>query len=227
MRVLVIEDDKRLATLISEMLKTEHYSVDCVEDGNEGLDLALREIHDLAIVDWMLPGRDGPSICRAIRAAHIPMGILMLTARTQVEDRVSGLDSGADDYLTKPFKMDELVARLRAISRRLHPETVDPLEMRIGSLVMDLNLHTLRRGEQVIDLSKTEWDLLEFLLRHPKQTLTRQAILDYVWSYDCTVRPDLVDVYVSYLRKKLNQPGKADPIVTVRGVGYRLDTDHA
>ena len=227
MRVLVIEDDKRLATLISEMLKTEHYSVDCIEDGNEGLDLALREIHDLAIVDWMLPGRDGPSICRAIRSAHIPMGILMLTARTQVEDRVSGLDSGADDYLTKPFKMDELVARLRAISRRLHPETVDPLEMRIGSLVMDLNLHTLRRGEQVIDLSKTEWDLLEFLLRHPKQTLTRQAILDYVWSYDCTVRPDLVDVYVSYLRKKLNQPGMADPIVTVRGVGYRLDTDHA
>lgn len=227
MRVLLIEDDQRLAKLIIDMLSTQHFNVDHVTDGNEGMELALRRIHDLAIVDWMLPGRDGPSICRAIRSAHLPMGVLMLTARTQVEDRVAGLDSGADDYLTKPFKMDELIARLHAISRRIHPEVVDALELRGGSIVMDLNLHTLRRGEQAIDLSKTEWDLLEFLLRHPKQTVTRQAILDYVWSYDCTVRPDLVDVYVSYLRKKLNLPGMADPIMTVRGVGYRLDIDHA
>jgi DNA-binding response OmpR family regulator len=227
MKILLIEDDKRLAKLICEMLATEHYNIDHVTDGNEGVELALRKIYDLAIVDWMLPGRDGPSICRAIRAAHIPTGILMLTARTQVEDRVAGLESGADDYLTKPFKMDELLARLHAISRRIHPETVDPLELRVGSLVMDLNLHTLRRGDHSIDLSKTEWDLLEYLLRHPKQTLTRQAILDYVWSYDCTVRLDLVDVYISYLRKKLNLPGMADPIFTVRGVGYRMDVDHA
>jgi DNA-binding response OmpR family regulator len=227
MRILLIEDDKRLARLIGSVLEEEHLAYDMVHDGDIGLELALRGIHDVAIVDWMLPGRDGPSICRAIRAARLPIAILLLTARSQVEDRVTGLDSGADDYLVKPFAFDELLARVRALGRRFNPSGGDASEIRVGRLVMDLKAHSLRRSDQVIDLSKTEWDLLEYMLRHPGQTLTRQNILDYVWSYENQVKPELVDVYISYLRQKLNQPRLSDPIQTIRGVGYRLEPEHA
>jgi DNA-binding response OmpR family regulator len=223
MRILVIEDDKRLANLISRVLEEEQFNVDVVHDGNTGLELALRGTHDLAIVDWMLPGRDGPSICRAIRSAHLEVAVLMLTARGQVEDRVTGLDSGADDYLSKPFSFDELIARIHALGRRFFPTSSDPWELRSGDLVMDIRAHTLRRGDQTILLTRTEWDLLEYLMRHPGQALTRQKILDYVWSYQSNVQPELVDVYVSYLRQKLNRPGLPDLIHTVRGVGYRLE----
>ncbi|PKO14290.1 MAG: DNA-binding response regulator [Chloroflexi bacterium HGW-Chloroflexi-10] len=227
MRILLIEDDKRLARLIGSVLEEEHLAYDMVHDGDIGLELALRGIHDVAIVDWMLPGRDGPSICRAIRAARLPIAILLLTARSQVEDRVTGLDSGADDYLVKPFAFDELLARVRALGRRFNPSGGDASEIRVGQLVMDLKAHSLRRSDRVIDLSKTEWDLLEYMLRHPGQTLTRQNILDYVWSYENQVKPELVDVYISYLRQKLNQPRLSDPIQTIRGVGYRLEPEHA
>lgn len=227
MRVLLIEDDKRLARLIGSVLDEEHFAYDIIHDGDSGLELALRGIHDVIVVDWMLPGRDGPSICRAIRAARVPVAILMLTARTQVEDRVSGLDSGADDYLIKPFAFDELLARIRALGRRFNPTGGDASEIRVGLLVMDLKAHSLRRNEKVIELSRTEWDLLEYLLRHPGRTLTRQNILDYVWSYENQVKPELVDVYISYLRQKLNQPYLSDPIQTVRGVGYRLEPENA
>jgi DNA-binding response OmpR family regulator len=227
MRILLIEDDKRLARLIGSVLDEEHFAYDIIHDGDSGLELALRGIHDVIVVDWMLPGRDGPSICRAIRAARVPVAILMLTARTQVEDRVSGLDSGADDYLIKPFAFDELLARVRALGRRFNPTGGDASEIRVGLLVMDLKAHSLRRNEKVIELSRTEWDLLEYLLRHPGRTLTRQNILDYVWSYENQVKPELVDVYISYLRQKLNQPYLSDPIQTVRGVGYRLEPENA
>ncbi len=170
MRVLVIEDDKRLAAMIQKMLETERYTVDTVHDGAAGMELALRGIHELAVIDWMLPGRDGPSIVRAIRNERLVMGILMLTARGQVEDRVKGLESGADDYLVKPFAMDELLARLHSISRRFNPEGADALELRVGNIVMDLRMHTMRRGEKSIELSRTEWDLLEYLMLHPRQT---------------------------------------------------------
>jgi len=227
MRILLIEDDQRLSLLMKRVLEDEHFSVDLAHDGDIGLELALRGIHDIAIVDWMLPGRDGPSIVRSIRQARLPMGILMLTARSQVEDRVAGLQSGADDYLVKPFAFDELIARLHALSRRFNPQSADAWEVRVGSLVMDLRAHALRRDEMVIELTKTEWDLLEYLMRHPGQTLTRQNILDYVWSYTSEVKPELVDVYISYVRQKLNAAGKKDPIQTVRGVGYRLEPNHA
>lgn len=227
MRVLLIEDDVRLAGLINRVLQEEHYTVDMIHDGAAGVELALRGIHDIAIVDWMLPGRDGPSIVREIRKARLNISILMLTARSQVEDRVTGLDSGADDYLVKPFTFDELLARLRSIARRNAASGGDPQELRVGRLVMDTRAHTLRRTEMVINLTKTEWDLLEYLMRHPGQSLSRQNILDYVWSYDSSVRQDLVDVYISYLRQKLNLPGLADPIQTVRGIGYKLDVDYA
>jgi two-component system, OmpR family, response regulator len=227
MRILVIEDDKRLAGLIRKVLESEHFSVDLANDGDLGLEIALRGAHDIAIVDWMLPGRDGPSVCRAIRAARIPMAILLLTARTQVEDRVAGLYSGADDYLGKPFSFDELIARLHALGRRFNPGSSDAWELRAGRIVLDVRTFTARRGDQALDLTRTEWMLLECLIRHPGQALTRQQIQDYVWSYENEVKPTLVDVYVSYLRAKLDQPGLKDPIQTVRGVGYRLNPEDA
>jgi len=227
MRILVIEDDKRLAGLIRKVLESEHFTVDEAHDGDIGLEIALRGVHDAAIIDWMLPGRDGPAVCRAIRAARLPLAILMLTARSQVEDRVAGLYSGADDYLTKPFSFEELIARLHALGRRISRDAADALELRAGRLVLDLHSFTARRGDHPLDLTRTEWSLLEYLMRHPGQALTRGQILDYVWSYECEVQPSLVEVYVSYLRKKLNQPGKRDPIQTVRGVGYRLEPDDA
>jgi len=227
MRVLVIEDDQRLAGIIRRVLEDDHYKVDVVYDGLGGLEFAMRGIYDLVIVDWMLPGRDGPSIVREIRKARMNMGILMLTARGQVEDRVAGLDSGTDDYLVKPFTFDELLARLRSISRRFAPTNADSQEIRVGHIVMDLATHSMRRSDQIIELSRTEWDLLEYLLRHPGIAMSRQKILEYVWSYDSDVRQDLVDVYISYLRHKLNTPGLPDPIQTVRGVGYRFDAAYA
>lgn len=225
MRVLIIEDDWRLTRLMVRVLEEERFPVDVAHDGETGLDLALRGGYDVAIVDWMLPGRDGPAVCRAIRAARLPTAILMLTARGQVEDRVAGLDSGADDYLVKPFAFEELLARVRALGRRFLVTSGDPWELRVGDLVLDLRTRTARRGDRPVDLTLTEWNLLECLMRHPGQVLTRQQILDYVWSYDSRVQPTMVDVYISYLRRKLNVPGRPDPVQTVRGVGYRLKAE--
>ncbi|MCU0494335.1 MAG: response regulator transcription factor [Chloroflexaceae bacterium] len=226
MRVLIIEDDQRLTRLMQRVLADEHIAADVANDGETGLDLALRDTYDVAIVDWMLPGRDGPAICRAIRAARLPVALLMLTARGQLEDKVRGLDSGADDYLVKPFAFEELLARVRALGRRFNQLAGDPQELRLGDLVLDMRAHTARRGMQPLDLTATEWNLLECFLRHPGQTLSRQQILDYVWSYEHDVQQTMVDVYVSYLRRKLTLPGRPDPIQTVRGVGYRLEADN-
>ena len=225
MRVLVVEDDRRLTRLIAGVLEDAGMVVDVAHDGDAGVEMALRGVYDVAMIDWMLPGRDGPAICRAVRAARLPTALLMLTARAQVEDRVQGLDSGADDYLTKPFAFEELLARLRALGRRFAVSSSDPSELRLGDVVMDLRALTARRGERRLDLSRTEWELLEYLVRHPRQTMSRGQILDHVWSYDSEVLPTQVDVYVSYLRRKMHQEGVPDPIKTVRGVGYRLDPD--
>ncbi len=226
MRILIIEDDQRLARLIKRVLEEEHFVVDAAHDGETGLDLALQGVYDVAIIDWMLPGRDGPAICRSVRAARLPTALLLLTARGQVEDRVQGLDSGADDYLIKPFAFEELLARVRALGRRFTVVAGDPQELRCGDLVMDLRAHSVRRGDHIFDLTATEWNLLEYLLRNAGQTLARQQILDYVWSYERDVQPTMVDVYISYLRRKLHIAGRPDPIQTVRGVGYRLEADH-
>jgi two-component system OmpR family response regulator len=227
MKILIIEDDQRLTRLMRKVLEEERMTVDVANDGDVGLEMALTGAHDVAIVDWMLPGRDGPAICRAVRSARLPLALLMLTARGQLEDRVSGLNSGADDYLVKPFAFEELLARVRALGRRFSVTGADPDELRSGDLVLDLRAHTARRRDQVLDLTATEWNLLECFIRHPGQSLSRQQILDYVWSYDRDVQPTMVDVYVSYLRRKLNLPDCSDPIQTVRGVGYRLDIDGA
>ncbi len=223
MRILLIEDDQRLSRSIARVLEDEHYTVEVAGDGHTGLELALHGNHQVAVVDWMLPGRDGLTICRAVRAARLPLALLLLTARGQVEDRVAGLDSGADDYLVKPFAVDELLARVRALTRRVVPGAETPGELRVGDLVLDLRAHVARRGLFALDLTRTEWNLLECLMRHAGQVLTRQQILDQVWSYDSSVQATMVDVYIAYLRRKLNPRGRADPIDTVRGLGYRLD----
>lgn len=226
MRILLIEDDRRLAELIVHMLQKAHYTVDPVYDGHTGLEAALQNVHQIAIIDWMLPGRDGPALCRAIRQARLPIAILMLTALGQVENRVVGLDSGADDYLPKPFAFEELLARVRALSRRFAMNAADGGELRNGELVLDLYAHTARLGNCALDLSKTEWNLLEFLLRHPNQAITRQQILDQVWAYDHDVQLTMVDLYISYLRRKLaacaGGAAYAEALQTVRGLGYRF-----
>jgi two-component system, OmpR family, response regulator len=225
MRILVVEDEIKLASLIESVFREEGYSVDTAHDGDTGLEYVLRDIYDVAIVDWMLPGRDGPSLCRAIRSAEIQTSVLLLTARGQVEDRVAGLDSGADDYLVKPFAFDELLARVRALGRRFAVGGGDSWELRIGDLVLDQRAHIARRGNVRLDLTSTEWKLLEYLMRHPNQILSREQILNYVWSFQADIQPTQVDVYISYLRRKLNHAGRADPVATVRGAGYRLESD--
>ena len=223
MRVLIVEDDRRLVRLIAQVLEEEHFTVDVAYDGDTGVDLALRGAYDVAILDWMLPGRDGLAVCRAIRSAGLRCAVLMLTARSQIEDHVAGLDTGADDYLVKPFAFEELVARVRALGRRFLVVPGDPSELRRGDLVLDLRAHTARRGDRALNLTTTEWNLLEYLMRHPGQVLTREQILNAVWPLDADVLPSLVDVYVSYLRRKIHLPGRPCPIQTVRGVGYRLE----
>jgi DNA-binding response OmpR family regulator len=225
MRILVIEDDQRLARLMARVLGEAHYQVDLAHDGEVGLDLALRGVYEVAIIDWMLPSRDGPSICRAIRTARLPLAVLLLTARGQLEDRVAGLDSGADDYLVKPFAFDELLARVRALSRRFAPPGSSTDELRVGELVLDLHAHVARRGMRTLDLTPTEWHLLEYLMRNSGITRSKAQILAAVWAYDDDVQLASVEVYISYLRRKLNAPGESDPIVTVRGVGYRLEAE--
>ncbi|MFN8533431.1 MAG: response regulator transcription factor [Dehalococcoidia bacterium] len=223
MRVAIVEDDVRLARLIQRVLEEERFQTAVATDGDSGAQLLLDGNFDVAIVDWMLPGRDGPSICRAVRANRLPTALLMLTARGQVEDRVRGLENGADDYLVKPFAFEELVARVHALTRRFTVGQGSGAELRVGDLVMDLKAHTVRRGTRFLDLTPTEWTLLEYLMRNRGQTLSRQQILDYVWSFDREVQATMVDIYISYLRKKLNQPGELDPIHTQRGFGYRLE----
>lgn len=222
MNVLLIEDDQRLARLMARVLSDERWRVAVAHDGDAGLDMALGGAFDVAVIDWMLPGRDGPAIVRGMRAARVLTAVLMLTARGQLEDKAVGFASGVDDYLVKPFAFEELLMRVRALARRgSHDGAAD--ELRAGELVLDLRGHTARRGTRMLELTPTEWNLLEYLLRHRGQTLSRSRILDSVWPGDRDVQPQMVDVYISYLRRKLNEPRERDPITTVRGIGYRFE----
>jgi two-component system OmpR family response regulator len=223
MHVLIIEDDQRLAKIMARVLEKEHFTVDLAHDGITGLEFALTGTHDVAVVDWMLPGKDGPSICKAVREAKVRLPLLMLTARDQVEDRVAGLYSGADDYLTKPFAIEELLARIHALSRRFDVSAADASTLTVNELILDLRAHTATRTGTPLDLTITEWNLLEYLMRNRGQTLTREQIFNRVWAYDSDAQIKMVDIYVSYLRKKLKTSADLpDPIETVRGVGYRL-----
>jgi len=221
MRVLVIEDDLDISGAIATMLARRRYAVDVEADGEVGLDRLLDGNYDLAIVDVALPRRDGFSICRAARAEAIPTPVLMLTARDAVEDRIRGLDAGADDYLIKPFDAEELAARVRALLRRGDRLPQDP-KVTVGSLVIDANARQVTVAGVALELGTTEFRLLELLSRNRGMTLSRAQILEKIWDYDFQGSSNIVDVYVSQLRRKLKALGSTASIATVWGVGYKL-----
>jgi heavy metal response regulator len=224
MRILLVEDEERIAAFIRKGLHEELYTVDRARDGAEALDIALAAEYDLIILDVRLPGRDGIAVCRELRAQGKKTPILMLTARDSVDDRVRGLDAGADDYLIKPFAFQELLARLRALARR--PAAVQDDILRLENLTLDTRTHQARRDAQPIDLSAREYRLLEFLIRHPGQVLTRTQIAEHIWGYDFDANSNVVDVYIRYLRRKVDDPFEPKLIQTVRGVGYKLEANH-
>jgi DNA-binding response OmpR family regulator len=220
MRILVVEDNHRLSSSLKMNLAHEGYSVDTAYDGQEGQDLAELTPYDLIILDVLLPAKDGFEVCRDLRRRRIHTPILLLTARDSVDDRVHGLDCGADDYLVKPFAMRELLARLRALLRRQQPYQPGRLEM--GSLVVDSGTHTVERAGQPIELTPKEFALLEFLLHHPNQVVTREMIEQHIWNYDFECESNVIDVYVRRLRRKIDDPFPVKLLTTVRGIGYRL-----
>ncbi|HLJ66408.1 MAG TPA: response regulator transcription factor [Chloroflexota bacterium] len=221
MRILVVEDERRLANLIRKALEQESHVVDVSYDGAEALALASEGEYDLLLLDLMLPTLDGIEVCRRLRGAGRDTRILMLTARDAVEDRVLGLESGADDYLVKPFSFSELVARVKALSRRQVQPQVEE-ELICGQLVLDLAKHEARRGNKVIDLTAKEFQLLEYMMRNAGNVLTRTQILDHVWGYNFDSFSNVVDIYVHYLRNKIDREFEEPLIRTIRGVGYSL-----
>ncbi|HEV2656047.1 MAG TPA: response regulator transcription factor [Ktedonobacteraceae bacterium] len=223
MHILVVEDEQRLASLLRRVLTEERHTIDVANDGTTGLDLALSDTYDAAILDVMLPGVDGLEICRQMRAERVMTPVLMLTARGAIEDRVLGLNVGADDYLTKPFAMEELLARVNALLRRRERRFDETLVLTVGDLTLDLPRHEVRRAGRLIDLTAKEFALLEYLMRHPSHVLTRTQIVDAVWRYDMEALSNVVDIYIHYLRDKIDQ-GFSHPLIkTVRGIGYKIE----
>ncbi len=220
MRALVVEDEARLAELLARGLGREGYDVDVASDGRSGLDRAAAGRYDAIVLDAMLPGVDGFEFCRLLRAGEDWTPVLMLTARDSVTDRIRGLDSGADDYLTKPFEFGELTARLRALVRRGWVARAAPIE--VGDLRLDPAAMTVTRGEVPVELTAKELAVLELLMRHAGQVLTRTRILDEVWDFAAYPNSNVVDQYVGYLRRKVDKPFGRSDIETVRGFGYRL-----
>jgi len=221
MRLLIVEDERKLALLVQEMLEEENHTVDVAFDGEDGLQFAATGDYDVVILDLMLPGVQGLEVARRIRSAGNKTPILMLTARTSVEDRVTGLDTGADDYLTKPFAFAELLARVRALGRREVPGALGN-RLSVGDISLDLKTREVWRGDQLVELTPKEYALLEYFMRHPNQVLSGQQIADHVWSYEFDGLTNRVAVYISYLRRKLGDGSARSPIQTVHGVGYRL-----
>ena len=222
MRILVVEDDHKIAKALEKGLREENYEVSLARTGEDGFFLATSETFDMVILDLLLPGRDGLEILRALRKQAKQTPVLVLTARDTIEDRVLGLDSGADDYLVKPFAFPELLARIRALIRRGRTDQI--LRLRVNDLEMDLVTRKVSRGNQKLDLTAREFDLLEYLMRHQNQLVSREMIVHEVWKEDIRATPldNLIDVYIARLRKKVDQdfPGKL--IQTVRGVGFLI-----
>ena len=222
-RILIIEDEARIAQFLERGLIYEGFLVNVAADGQTGLTVARDNPPDLVILDWMLPGLDGLEVCRRLRAGG-DVAILMLTAKDEVRDRVSGLEAGADDYLVKPFAIDELVARVRALLRRSSPAT-QPEILRFADLTLDTGTHRAYRADTPIDLTAKEYELLELFMRNPRQVLTRDIIFDRVWGYDFGGESNIIEVYVRYLRQKTEISGCNRLLHTVRGVGYVLRED--
>ncbi len=226
--VLVVEDEPALADLLKYNLEKEGYRVSVANDGEEALVVADESAPDLVVLDWMLPKAPGIEVCRRLRARQDTRNtpIVMLTARTEEGDRIRGLDVGADDYLTKPFSMNELLARLRAVMRRIRPGLADD-KVVIGDIVMDRVSHRVKRGERDVHLGPTEFRILDHLMQHPGRVFSREQLLDAVWGSDVYVEARTVDVHIGRLRKALMVGTETDPIRTVRSAGYALDIDAA
>ena len=224
MRILLVEDDKKVASFIRKGLEEEGYAVDVAADGEAGLFMGLDRLHDLIILDVMLPKKPGFQVLRELRQAKVATPVLMLTARDTVEDKVQGLDAGADDYLTKPFVFAELLARVRALLRR-RAETRSP-RLQVADLVLDPATRSVTRGGQPITLTNREFALLEYFMRNAGRVLTRTAITEHVWDYDFDSGTNVIDVYVNYLRKKIDAGHEPKLLHTVRGAGYVLRESH-
>ena len=222
MKVLIVEDEHKIANLIKQGLEQERFIVDVTYDGASGFDLASSEPYDVIILDRLLPGTDGLEICKKLRTLGIHIPILMLTAKGQLADKVEGLNSGADDYLTKPFAFEELLARIKALIRRPKATTSNILE--VEDLSLNIDTYEVRRGKDRINLSSKEFSLLEYLMRHQNKTLTKAQIINHVWSYEANILPNTVEVFIGYLRNKIDRPfkNKKKLIATVRGFGYRI-----
>jgi heavy metal response regulator len=223
MRLLVVEDEKKVARFIKKGLEEEGYAVDLAFDGEEGLARALDRIHDLIILDIALPKMDGLQALKKLRDGKVPTPVLLLTVRATIEDKVLGLDSGADDYLTKPFAFQELLARIRALLRR-KAEAGPPL-LQVEDLVLDPARHLVTRGGERIDLTSKEFALLEYLMRNAGRVLSRAMISEHVWDYDFDTETNVIDVYVNYLRRKIDSGREKKLIHTVRGSGYVLKAE--
>ena len=224
MRILLVEDDKKVASFIRKGLEEEGYAVDVAADGEAGLFMGLDRLHDLIILDVMLPKKPGFQVLRELRQAKVATPVLMLTARDTVEDKVQGLDAGADDYLTKPFVFAELLARVRALLRR-RAEARSP-RLQVADLLLDPATRSVTRDGQPITLTNREFALLEYLMRNAGRVLTRTAITEHVWDYDFDSGTNVIDVYVNYLRKKIDAGHEPKLIHTVRGAGYVLRETH-
>lgn len=222
MRLLVIEDERKIARVITESLKREKYAVDAAYDGEEGFNLADSQPYDLLIVDRMLPGLEGTEIVKKLRENGKNMPILFLTALSTTEDKTLGLDAGADDYLAKPFAIDELLARVRALLRR--PPIQQPDILKIDDLKIDKQQQTVTRAGKNIDLTSKEYALLEYLMQHSNQILSKETLIDHVWDFDADILPNNVEAYIKNLRQKIDKPFKKQLIKTVRGFGYRIES---
>jgi len=220
MRILVVEDNKRLSDSLRMTLEDDGYAIDTAYDGPDGEEMALMDTYDVIILDVMLPHKDGLAVCRALRNKRVNTPVLMLTARDTLEDRVSGLDSGADDYLVKPFEVDELRARIRALLRR-ESSSKSPL-LQVADLTLDPATHAVERAGKSIELTAKEFSLLEYFMRHPNHLISREMAESHLWSYDQLVSSNVVDVYVRRLRRKIDDPYEVKLFETVRGAGYRL-----
>lgn len=220
MKLLVIEDEKKIANLINKGLLEQGYTVDMLHNGTEGLERASSQPYDAIVLDIMLPGRDGLSVLRTLRERNIATPVMLLTARGAVSERVEGLNAGADDYMAKPFSMDELIARLRALMRRVTGETISLYKS--GELSMNLVSREVLRGTRKIELTAREFRLLEYLMRAPNQVLTRSQIIERVWEYHFDPGTNLVDVYIQRLRRKVDDGEAHKMIQTIRGVGYSI-----
>lgn len=224
MRILLIEDEHKIARALKKALEQESYAVDVAFDGDEGYAMATTEPYDLAIIDRMLPGDyNGLDIVKSMRDAKIHTPILLLTAIGGIKDRAEGLDTGADDYMVKPFALEELLARVRALLRR--PKEQQPTILTAGDLSLNTVTYEVKRGDHVIQLTGKEFALLEYLLRNQGRPLPKELIISHVWDYDADILPNTVEVYIKYLRAKIDQPFDSELIHTVRGFGYKLQTE--